>query len=220
MRSSAGMRLAVTLLPLLLTTSGVHAKRMPAPPAVASSQLDATALPAGIKAKGTRVIAAWRFTGPDGKVGHLVLSSTETKDKVSIGPGRKLYAQLYSGTRPKQVRLVQDGFAGCNVALRAAFVPGSTSFDDLDGDGVVEAAFAYDLACDMGEEPTTRKLLILEGPAKYALRGQSRGQDPATGAAGGGTYKAEGLGKQGAIAAWAEARWDTLLATAPLAVDP
>ena len=211
---------AAALLTLLLSTSLAHAKRMPPPPTVASARLDAKALPAGIKAKGKRVIAAWQFTSPGGKVGHLVLSSTETKDKVSIGPGRKLYAQLYAGTKPKQVRLVQDGFGGCNVALRAAFVQGSPSFDDVDGDGVVEVAFAYDLACDMGEEPTTRKLLVLEGAAKYALRGESRGQDPATGATGGGTYKAEGLAKEGAISAWAEARWDTLLATAPLAVDP
>lgn len=212
---------AATLLTLVLSATVAQAKRMPEPPPVTSVQLDATApLPAGIKAKGKRVIAAWKVTGPGAKVGYLVLSSTETTSRKSIGPGRKLYAQLYAGAKPKQVRLVQDGFDGCNVALRAAFVAGSTSFEDLDGDGIPEVAFAYDLACDMGEGATTRKLLILEGPAKYALRGQSLGRDPVTGTAGDGAYKAEGMANEGAISAWAEARWDTLLATAPLAVDP
>ncbi len=211
--------LALVLSTTLLPSTDADAKRlMQAPPAVVSERLDARALPPGIKPKGKRLIAAWRFTGPDAKVGHLVLSSTETTSKASIGPGRRLYAQLYRGT--KQIRLVQDGMDGCNLETRVAFVPDSVSFEDVDGDKLVEVAFAYDVACDMDNETKTRKLLVLEGPAKYALRGESRGKDMATGAATGGGYKAEGFGAQGAISAWAEARWDTLLATAPVTVDP
>jgi len=37
-------------------------------------------------------------------------------------------------------------------------------------------AFAYDIGCDATERPTPLKLIILEGAAKFALRGNGRGK--------------------------------------------
>lgn len=174
-------------------------------------------LPASIKAKGKRVIAAWKFTGPDKVPGYLVLSSTSSTSKA--GESRQLYAQLYAGAKLAQVRLVQDGVTGCQLDLTTSFVQGSVSFDDVDGDGKVEIGFAYDLGCDATERPTPRKLVVLEGAAKHILRGNGRGKDlddkPA-----GGDFKPQGFKGEAALATWAEARWNELLGTAAVAVDP
>jgi len=174
-------------------------------------------LPAPIKAKGKRVIGAWKFAGPGMTAGHLVLSSTSRTGKA--GETRQLFAQLYTGAKPKQVRLVQDGVTNCKLDMSASFVQSSVSFEDIDGDSVVEVGFAYDLGCDATERPTPRKLLVLEGTAKHVLRGNGRGKDlddkPI-----GGDYKADAFKDEGAIATWAEARWNELLATPAVNVDP
>lgn len=175
------------------------------------------ALPAPIKAKGKVLIGAWKFAGPSGTLGHLVLSSTSRSAKA--GESRQLFAQVYEGTKPKQARLVQDGVTNCKLDMTASFVQGSVSFEDIDGDGKVEIGFAYDLGCDATERPTPRKLLILEGTAKHALRGNGRGKDlddkPI-----GGDYTADPFKNEGAIATWAEARWRELLDTDAISVDP
>ncbi len=174
-------------------------------------------LPAPIKPKGKRLIATWKFTGADKVPGYLVLSSSDRSSKA--GESRQIFAQLYTGSKPKQVRLVQDGVTNCKLDMTSSFVQGSVSFADVDSDGKVEVAFAYDLGCDATERPTPRKLLVLEGATKHALRGNGLGKDlddkPI-----GGDHKADGFKGEAAIATWAEARWTELLATSAVAVDP
>lgn len=174
-------------------------------------------VPSGIKAAGKRLIAVWAYTGPSNSQGHLVLSSTTTSGKA--GETRKLFAQLYSGAKPKQVRQVQDAVTNCKLDMTASFVGGSVAFDDVDGDGVVEASFAYDLGCDATERPTPRKLLVLEGAAKHIIRGNGRGKD-LEGNPTGGDYKSEGFKGEDALATWAYGRWGALLDTAAVNVDP
>ncbi len=200
------------ILVLTSLVSVAHAKP------ITSERLAAgQALPASIKAKGKVLIGAWKYAGPTGAPGHLVLSSTSRSAKT--GESRQLFAQLYEGIKPKQIRVVQDGVTNCELDLVASFVQGSVSFEDVDGDGKVEVSFAYDLNCDATERPTPRKLLILEGTAKHALRGTGRGKDlddkPA-----GGDYKADAFKNEGALATWAEARWRELLDTETINIDP
>jgi hypothetical protein len=126
---------------------------------------------------------------------------------------------VYSGAKPKQLRIVQDGVTNCQLDMTSSFVQGSVSFADVDGDGKVEIGFAYDLNCDATERPTPRKLLVLEGAAKHILRGNGRGKD-LDGNPTGGDYKSEGFKGEGAIATWAEARWNELLDTEAVNVDP
>lgn len=203
------------ILLAIIASSSAHAE---APSAIQSERLAADApLPTPIKPKGTRRIAAWKFTGADKVPGYLVLSSTSRSSKA--GESRQLFAQLYAGAKATQIRLVQDGVTNCKLDMTSSFVPGAVSFADVDGDGKVEVAFAYDLGCDATERPTPRKLLVLEGAAKHALRGNGRGKDlddkPT-----GGDYKAEGFKGEDAIAKWAQARWTELLATPAINVDP
>ena len=202
---------------LLLLSSGGLAGAQPASPVTSERLAADKALPASIKAKGQRLIGVWAYAGPKGASGHLVLSSTSRSGKA--GTSRQLFAQLYTGASPKQVRLVQDGVTNCQLDMTASFVQGSVSFGDVDGDGAVEIGLAYDLGCDATERPTPRKLLVLEGADKHALRGNGRGKDlddkPA-----GGDFKADPFKNQAAVATWAEKRWKELLDTTAIDVDP
>ncbi len=62
----------------------------------------------------------------------------------------------------------------CEFDLTAAFVPGSLTITDLDADGVGEATFLYTLHCTSDVSPATRKLIMREGEAKYAIRGTTK----------------------------------------------
>lgn len=208
--------------PMRLTSLVTVTAALVAVPAIAAAdpvarQLDATAkLPAGVVAKGKRVVQAWTWADKDGP-GYLVLSTTQKDGKK--GTGRQLFAQLYAGARPRELRLVRDAVENCQLDLVASFVPGSVAVTDIDGDGTPEVSFAYDLDCDAKADGSPRKLLVLEGTAKHALRGTSRGKDPDDKPVGG-EYKADPFKGEGALATWAEARWNELLATEPVAVDP
>lgn len=202
---------------LVLAALGGLVRAQPSSPVTSERLAPEAPLPAAIKAKGQRLIGAWTFAGPKGASGHLVLSSTSRSGKA--GASRQLFAQLYAGAKPKQVRLVQDGVTNCQLDLIASFVQGSVSFADVDGDGVVEIGFAYDLGCDATERPTPRKLLVLEGPDKHALRGNGRGKDLEDKPTGG-DFKADPFKNQAALATWAQKRWKELLDTTAISVDP
>ncbi len=207
-----------TFTVLLVVASLAGLVRAQPPDPVTSVRLAADApVPASIKVKGQRLIGVWTFAGPKGASGHLVLSSTTRSGKA--GESRQLFAQLYAGAKPKLVRLVQDGVPNCQLDLTASFVQGSVSFADVDGDGVVEVGLAYDLGCDATERPTPRKLIVLEGADKHALRGNGRGKDlddkPA-----GGDFKTDPFKNQAVLATWAENRWKELLDTNAINVDP
>ena len=189
------------------TTSPIQSERLAADAPV----------PSQLKPKGKRLIATWKFSGADKVPGYLVLSSTTRTTKA--GENRQLFAQLYAGAKPAQIRIIQDGVTNCQLDMTSSFVQGAVTFTDIDGDGKVEVAFAYDLGCDATERPTPRKLLVLEGTAKHALRGNGLGKDlddkPT-----GGDYKAEGFKGEDALAKWAKARWTELLATPATNIDP
>lgn len=172
--------------------------------------------PAGIKPKGARLVQLWTWTGKGGAPAYLALSTTSHKGK---GESRQLYAQVYGGKPARELRLVKDGVERCQLDLVASFVTGSVTIGDADGDGAPEVAFAYDLDCDAKADPSPRKLIVIEGDAKHALRGQSMGKDPDDKPMGG-DYKADPFAGEEKLKAWAEARWKALLAVEPTAVDP
>lgn len=183
---------------------------------VAASKVEPGALPKGVVAKGKRVVQAWTWTAKTGP-GYLVLSTTQKDSK--RGPGRQIFAQLYAGKPLGELRLVRDAVENCQLDLVVSFVTGSVTVSDLDGDGTPEVAFAYDLDCDAKADGSPRKLIVLEGKDKHALRGTSRGLDPDDKPVGG-EYKMEGFKGAPALSAWAEKRWKELLAVEPTAVDP
>lgn len=170
-------------------------------------------LPKGVTAKGATVEQVWTWTEDDMVTqGVAVFSATEKLQGQRL-VDRKLYVQLYLGKpgKLKQVRLVTDGERNCEFDLAAGFVAGSVTVTDEDHDGKAELAFAYDMTCASDVSPQTRKLLVLEGTAKYALRGETR-VDVGGGDLVGGAYKADGFGKNAPLLAYAKAQWAALLA--------
>ncbi len=194
----------------LLSIAPVHA-REPGPYEV--KQLDAAQpLPKGVKAKGTTVEQVWSWQDGDlSTEGLAVFSSTDTVKGGRV-VARKLFVQYYRGKpgKLKQVRLVTDGVPTCEYDVVARFVPESVQITDEDTDTISELSFAYDVTCTSDVSPSTRKLLVLEGKDKHALRGTSRivaGSDSF-----GGEFKLDGFKKAPALQALAETQWKASLA--------
>lgn len=181
-----------------------------------AAPIEPAKLPKKIAPKGERVVQAWTWTEKAGPA-FLVLSTTQKDGKATTG--RQLFAQMYAGKPLVEKRLVRDAVQNCKLDLVVSFVTGSVTVTDLDSDGIPEVAFAYDLDCDAQADGSPRKLIILEGKDKHALRGTSLGKDPDDKPVGG-EFKAEGFKGAKALAAWAEKRWKELLAVEPNAVDP
>ncbi|MEZ4398506.1 MAG: hypothetical protein R3B06_00700 [Kofleriaceae bacterium] len=182
-------------------------------------------LPAGVKAKGKTIEQVW--TWGDADAAHTpslaVFSSTDTSSSDTSSSGtlddepktfrhRKIYVQYFRQLRGKwrELRMIQDGERDCEYDLEVQFLPGSVQVTDADGDGQAELSFLYDRLCASDVSPATRKLLVLEGKAKHALRGTSRVDvgDRFEG----GAYKPDGFKKKRALQVMAEQRWAEFLA--------
>lgn len=195
----------------LVATATPALAREPGPYEV--KQVDASqALPKGVKAKGKTVEQVWSWQEGDlQNVGLAVFSSTDTVKGGRV-VARKLYVQYYRGKpgKLKQLRLVTDGVPTCELDVVATFLPGSVQVTDEDTDETSELSFAYDVTCISDVSPSTRKLLVLEGKDKHALRGTSR-VDAGGGDTVGGEFKLDGFKKAPALQAHAESQWKTLL---------
>jgi hypothetical protein len=83
----------------------------------------------------------------------------------------RAYHFARNGGAWKRLWLVTDFQRTCDYDLTASFVKGSLSVTDLDHDGVGESTFLYTLTCTSDVSPSTLKLIMHEGQAKYAIRG-------------------------------------------------
>ena len=198
-----------SLIALTLTLGTAHAGTLDV------KQLDASAPPVKLAVKGKRLVQLWQWKGADGLPSYLALSSTSSTTQ---GESRELYAQIFTGAQRRELRLVRDGITSCKLDLTASFVAGSVSITDEDADSTPEIAFAYDLDCDARAKATPRKLIVIEGADKHALRGTARGEDD-DGKPIGGDFKAD-FKNAPKLQPWAEARWKALLAVPPINVDP
>jgi len=200
-----------TLMTVLMATGEARAGKLEV------DQLDATKpLPAKLRVKGKRIVQSWRWKASDGIANYVVLSTTSTTTK--RGESRVVFAQIFTGAKLVELRLIKDAVENCQLDLTASFVAGSLTITDEDADGTPEIAFAYDLDCDATAKPTPRKLIVVEGAAKHALRGRAIGADP-DGKVLGGDFKAD-FQNAPKLQQWAEARWKTLLTVQPVDVDP
>lgn len=91
---------------------------------------------------------------------------------------------------PRNLLPVRDLVETCEMGgVTARFHDAARSVTDLDGDGIAEVTFAYELSCRSDVSPGTYKLLLLENGTKYILRGETT-VDPGDGIMGG-TFTAE-----------------------------
>jgi hypothetical protein len=67
-----------------------------------------------------------------------------------------------------------DAERGCQFDLYAGHLAEAVSLTDLDEDGLAETTFLYTMSCRSDVSPATRKLIMHEGRAKYAIRGTTK----------------------------------------------
>ena len=84
------------------------------------------------------------------------------------------YHYTHAGDAARLVWRAVDFERGCQFDLYAGFLRDAIALTDLDGDGVAETTIVYTLACRSDVSPATRKLLMYEGAAKYAVRGTTK----------------------------------------------
>lgn len=132
-------------------------------------------VPPGIQIAG-EVVAGSRWRDAAGE-NLLLLTQTGEIDRSSEACTDCRDAELYAyhfvrkGGGWERLWRVADFERGCEFDLLADFVEGSLSVTDLDEDGTAESTFLYTLACRSDVSPATRKLIMHEGAAKYAIRG-------------------------------------------------
>lgn len=145
---------------------------------------DPKALPQKIRYKG-KVVAGARWLDKKGE--NLLLLCETGSFNSPVPPNSKenpyqewgraaelhSYHYLKAGERFTLLWKLFDQVKVCPFDLDAAFLPNSLTITDQDANGIAESTFLYKLACRSDLSPAPLKLIMHEGTAKYALRGET-----------------------------------------------
>lgn len=136
------------------------------------SPLALAAVPATLKHSG-RAVQALRYTD---RTGTYTVLATQSGPAAQSSDGQRadLYAYQYPATGPAPTWQVHDFVADCPLDLEAQFVPKGLTATDLDQNGTAEVWLIYRTTCRGDVSPSTQKIIMYEGPRKYAVRGTSR----------------------------------------------
>jgi len=160
----------VSLLPaFLLLTLGAQAQLRVSP-------LASSAVPATLKRSG-RVVQALRYTDRTGTYTVLATQSGPAADPAaqsSDGQRADLYAYQYPASGAAPSWQVHDFVDDCPLDLEAQFRPKGLTVTDLDQNGTAEVWLVYRTTCRGDVSPSTQKIIMYEGPRKYAVRGTTR----------------------------------------------
>lgn len=156
-----------------------------AAPAVAASfdsttvrNLPLSQLPAGVPRQPGQVLELKQWTDANGP--NLLRIS---RSPIQLLPARpddpndtqsvRLYARQYVQRAGKWMELwhLQDAVERCAFDTWLGPVPGAVAVTDLNNNGRTETTLLYKLVCRSDVSPASLKLIMREGPAKYALRG-------------------------------------------------
>jgi len=141
-------------------------------------------LPKEIRFKG-EVVAGARWLDKDGENLLLLCETGSFKSRVPPKSRKNRYGEWgmaaevhgYHYVKVKgQYRLLwrlYDLVEICPYDLDATFLPNSLTITDLDNNGIAESTFLYKLGCRSDVSPVQLKLIMHEGKAKYALRGET-----------------------------------------------
>lgn len=123
-------------------------------------------IPSGFRDyKGKPVEAAsWSDSNGDNLV--IITESGGSSDAELYG-----YHFIMDGNSGDELWKIQDFVKDCEFDLRLNYVPESLSITDLDGDGIGESTFLYNMSCKSDVSPDDLKLMMHENDNKYALRG-------------------------------------------------
>jgi hypothetical protein len=148
---------------------------LPAHAQLSSIPLAPGAVPASLKRTG-RVVQALRYTD---RTGTYTVLATEAGPAVPPGKtaedGQRadLYAYQYPAAGAVAWQ-VHDFVADCPLDLHARFRPQGLTVTDLDRNGTAEVWLVYRTTCRGDVSPSTQKIIMHEGPRKYAVRGTCR----------------------------------------------
>ncbi len=140
------------------------------------SPLAPAAVPATLKRTG-RVVQALSYTDRTGTYTVVATQSGPAPDpaaQASDGQRADLYAYHYPATGTSPTWQVHDFEADCPLDLYAQFRPQGLTVTDLDHNGMAEVWLVYRTTCRGDVSPSTQKIIMYEGPRKYAVRGTTR----------------------------------------------
>ncbi|GAA4378348.1 M949_RS01915 family surface polysaccharide biosynthesis protein [Hymenobacter koreensis] len=132
--------------------------------------------PAGIAVKG-KLLEARRWTDEAGENALVVYRTGPAAEKRPEMEGEQfveLFARQYvrpPGGAWRELWRLQDAVRKCPFDMWLGTLPRSTRITDLDADGTTETTLVYKLTCRSDVSPSNLKLVMHEGPTKYALRG-------------------------------------------------
>lgn len=193
---SVALQVPLRKHPTALATDSASAAHFILPERLTPQSLSAAEVPAAQRLRGA-LKEAWRWTdvkgdnllvvyaiGPladtpqDGKgAGDAGYLEDENGNTIEVKAYQEWYVQLRArqyvkqqGTYTELWRL-QDEIRHCPFNQALALLPGSTAITDLDHDGQTETTLIYTKMCRSDVSPDEMKLILHEGPAKFALRG-------------------------------------------------
>ncbi|HEY6032869.1 MAG TPA: hypothetical protein VIV58_01380, partial [Kofleriaceae bacterium] len=130
-----------------------------AEPAIKSTPVKASDLPAGVTVRGD-FQSGVKFTDKNGTNYLLFGRSADTKRNSAM-----VFVEDWvvpAKGAPRNLLPVRDLVEPCEMGgVTAAFHDAARAITDLDGDGIAEVTFAYELACRSDVSPATYKLLVL-----------------------------------------------------------
>lgn len=146
------------------------------------TKLDSTGIPKGIKYEG-KIKEALQWTD---KSGINIAITTETgfypsknkKDDDLTNNDAELFAYhfIYKGDTIKQTWKVYDFIKDCPLDIEASFIKNTFQVTDLNKDGIAEVWLMYKTVCHGDISPCDMKIIMYQGPQKYAMRGQNKVQ--------------------------------------------
>jgi hypothetical protein len=129
-------------------------------------------LPPTLKGYNGSIVAMAKW---EDKLGANVLFVTETEEQSKDdNRSKELYAYHYTITdkENKLVWKINDFVKECPVDITLQYMPGSISITDLNENGIAESTFLYKMSCKGDVSSDAMKLMMHEGEAKYAIRGE------------------------------------------------
>ena len=143
------------------------------------TQLDSNKLPFDIKLEG-KIKNAVRWTD---SLGDNMVITTETgifQNKKfrheEDGNDAELFAYhfLISKDEAKQTWKVYDFIKDCPLDIEASFIKNTFQVTDLNKDGVAEIWLMYKTVCHGDVSPCDMKIIMYQGPQKFAMRGKNK----------------------------------------------
>lgn len=151
---------------------------------LAFTEAKASDLPAKLAPRGKAVQRVVTFADKNG-ANYVVFSSTttDTSKPGDDAPASKtwLYIDHWAvakGKAPRALLPARDLLDCYMGSPLAKFVDKAFTVTDLDGDGLAEITYGYQLACRSDVSAATYKLLLAENGKKHILRGNAKVKHP------------------------------------------